>query len=47
VELPLGGMDLVGDIRYVLLDRKFPALDDIKQLNGDFFMITAGLLFRL
>jgi len=47
VELPLGGMDLVGDIRYVFLDRKFPDLEDIENLNSDFFMITAGLLFRL
>ena len=47
VELPLGGMDLVGDIRYVFLDRSFPDFQDIKELNGDFFMITAGLLFRL
>jgi len=47
VEIPLGGMDLVGDLRYVFLDRQFPGLEDITSLNSDFLMITAGLLFRL
>jgi len=49
VELPVGSsIKLTGDIRYVFLDYKFKELPGHGNLkNSDFYIITAGLLFKL
>ncbi len=48
VELPLGSnAKLVGDIRYVFLNYDFRQIPGTSGLDADFYVITAGLLFRL
>jgi hypothetical protein len=48
LELPLGSVaKLAADLRYVFIDynfEEFPGSDDIES---DFYMATAGILFRL
>ncbi len=47
VEIPLGNtLALTGDIRYVFLDYDFKGLPG-RDIDSDFFMVTAGLLFHL
>jgi opacity protein-like surface antigen len=46
VELPFSTMVLTGDIRYVFLNYDFKGLPG-RDINSDFIMITAGILFRL
>ncbi len=48
VELPIGrNAKLVGDIRYVFLNYDFKQVPGFSGLDADFYVITAGLLFRL
>jgi opacity protein-like surface antigen len=48
VELPIGSnAKLVGDIRYVFLNYDFKQIPGTSGLDSDFYVITAGLLFRL
>ncbi len=48
VELPLGSVaKLVGDIRYVFLNYEFENFPGSNDVNSDFYVITAGLLFGL
>ena len=48
VELPLGSSaHLVGDLRYVFLDYSFDAVPGGGEIDDDFYMATAGLLFNL
>lgn len=48
VDLPLGeSAKLVGDIRYVFLNYDFKQFPGSAGLSSDFYVITAGLLFRL
>ncbi len=49
VELPVGSsFKLTGDVRYVFLDYKFKEVPGTGNLkNSDFYIITAGLLFKL
>jgi opacity protein-like surface antigen len=48
LEIPLGSVaSLAGDLRYVFIDynfEEFPGSDDIQS---NFYMATAGILFRL
>jgi hypothetical protein len=47
VELPLGGSTkLAGDVRYVFLNYNFDKIPGV-QVDRDFYVITAGLLFGL
>ena len=45
LELPLGFATLAADIRYVFLDYDFEKLPGSKEVDSNFYMITAGLLF--
>ena len=46
VELPLGtSMRLAGDIRYVFLDYEFEEMPGSGEVDSNFFVITATLLF--
>ena len=48
LELPLGSNSkFTADIRYVFLDYDFKQLPGSGDLNGDFYVITAGFLFGL
>ena len=48
VELPVGSVaKLVGDIRYVFLDYDFKNFPGGNDVNSNFYVITAGLLFGL
>jgi opacity protein-like surface antigen len=48
LELPLGSVvRLAGDIRYVFIDYDFDAVPGSDEIDSDFYMATAGLLFRL
>ncbi len=48
LELPLGGAAvLAGDLRYVFIDYDFEAIPGSDEIDSDFYMATAGLLFRL
>jgi opacity protein-like surface antigen len=48
VELPLGSsVKLAGDIRYVFLDYDFKEIPGSPDLSSNFYVITAGFLFRL
>lgn len=48
VELPVGATSkFTADIRYVFLDYEFKQLPGSGDLNGDFYVITAGFLFGL
>jgi opacity protein-like surface antigen len=47
LELPLGNVRLTGDIRYVFLDYDFSGAPGTGGTDADFYVITAGLLFRL
>jgi hypothetical protein len=47
VELPLGPIRLTGDIRYVFLNYKFETIPGRGDSKNDFYVITAGLLFKL
>ena len=48
VEFPLGSSaQLVGDLRYVFLDYSFDAVPGGGEIDDDFYMATAGLLFDL
>ena len=48
IELPLGSTaKLVGDLRYVFLDYNFDAVPGSNEIDDDFYMATAGLLFNL
>lgn len=48
VELPLGKQAvLTGDVRYVFLDYDFGEPPGFGDIDADFYVITAGLLFRL
>lgn len=48
LELPVGAKSkFTADIRYVFLDYKFEQVPGAGDLNGDFYVITAGLLFGL
>ena len=48
IELPLGSAaKLVGDLRYVFLDYNFDAWPGSSEINDDFYMATAGLLFNI
>lgn len=47
LELPLGGMKLTGDIRYVFLNYDLDDLPDIGETDSDFVAVTVGLLWNL
>jgi len=47
LEIPLGDTKLVGDLRYVFLNYGFDAVPGGDELDSDFYMATAGLLFNL
>ncbi|MBN2183904.1 MAG: porin family protein [Candidatus Krumholzibacteriota bacterium] len=48
VELPVGeNVKLTGDIRYVFLDYDFEAIPGSDDLDSNFYVITAGVLFEL
>ncbi|NIV10927.1 MAG: outer membrane beta-barrel protein [Aliifodinibius sp.] len=48
VELTAGSnLKLTGDIRYVFLNYDFEQIPGTGELNSDFYVITAGLLFGL
>jgi Outer membrane protein beta-barrel domain len=48
IELPLANTaKLVGDLRYVFLDYHFDAVPGSSDIDDDFYMATAGLLFNL
>lgn len=48
VELPVGrNLKLAGDIRYVFIDYEFEEVPGTDDINNDFFIIQAGLLFGL
>ena len=48
LELPLGTTaKLVGDLRYVFLDYDFDAVPGSDEIDSDFYMATAGILFNL
>jgi hypothetical protein len=48
VEIPLGGVvGLIADLRYVYLDYNFESVPGVGDVQDDFYMATAGLLFRL
>lgn len=48
VELPLGAAAvLTGDLRYVFIDYNFEAVPGSGDVKDDFYMVTAGLLFKL
>ena len=48
VELPVGSnFKLTGDIRYVFLDYDFEEIPGSSELESNFYVITAGLLFGL
>jgi opacity protein-like surface antigen len=47
LEVPLGGMMLVGDLRYVFLNYDFDVVPGSDEIDSDFYMATAGLLFNL
>ena len=48
VELPLGSVGkLVGDIRYVFLNYNFKSFPGSNDVNSNFYVITAGILFGL
>ena len=46
-ELGFGNIILTGDIRYVFLDLKFDKLPNSKSIKSNFYVMTAGVLFRL
>jgi hypothetical protein len=47
LEIPLGyTAKLVGDLRYVFIDYDFAAVPGSGEVNSDFYMATAGLLFN-
>ena len=45
--LPLGAASLIGDLRYVFLDYDFQEVPGVGSTDADFYVISAGLLFRL
>jgi len=48
LEIPLGtAVALSGDLRYVFIDYDFEAVPGSDGVDSDFYMATAGLLFRL
>ncbi|MEW5796575.1 MAG: hypothetical protein AB1772_09455 [Candidatus Zixiibacteriota bacterium] len=50
LELPVSPrVNLIGDIRYVSIDRDFKDLPEVlsDEVDSDFYSITAGLLFQL
>lgn len=48
LEIPLGDpVALTGDFRYVFLDYNFEEVPGAGEINANFFIITAGLLFKL
>jgi len=48
VEIPLGNpVFLTGDFRYVFLDYNFEEIPRAGEIDSDYFVITAGLLFRI
>ncbi|MGE5797260.1 MAG: outer membrane protein, partial [Ignavibacteria bacterium] len=48
LEIPLGDpVALTGDFRYVFLDYNFEEVPGAGEINANFFIITAGLLFRI
>lgn len=46
-EIPLGALILTGDIRYVFLKYQFDTAYGSTDVEANFFVITAGLLFSL
>lgn len=47
-EVPLGSVAKLGvDIRYVFLDYDFEAVPGTDNIDDDFYMVTAGFLFKL
>jgi opacity protein-like surface antigen len=48
VELPVGSnVKLTADVRYVFLDYDFKGVPGSADLNSNFYVVTAGLLFGL
>ncbi len=48
LELPVGGKSkLAADIRYVFIDYNFKTLPGSRDLDSDFYVVTAGLLWEL
>ncbi|MFA3782446.1 outer membrane protein [Melioribacteraceae bacterium 4301-Me] len=47
VELPFGNVTLIGDIRYVFLNLKLDNLPVKESLKSNFYVITAGILFKI
>jgi len=48
LEIPLGNpVMLTTDFRYVFLDYDFGEVPGAGEINSDFFIVTAGLLFRI
>lgn len=48
VEVPISpAVDLTGDVRYVFLDYEFEQSPTSDEVDSDFYMISAGLLFHL
>lgn len=46
-ELELGDLILSGDVRYVFLDLKLDRMPGLNELKNNFYVITAGVLFKL
>lgn len=46
-QLPVGNVVLTGDARYVFLDLKLDNLPSLKSFKSNFYVLTAGILFRL
>lgn len=48
LELPIGGKSrFTADIRYVFIDYDFKTLPGSREVNSDFYMVSAGLLWEL
>ena len=48
LEIPLGSAAvLAGDLRYVFIDYNFDAVPGSDEIDSNFYMATAGLLFNL
>jgi hypothetical protein len=48
LELPLGSVaKLAADLRYVFIDYNFDAFPGSDEIDSNFYMATAGVLFRL
>jgi len=46
LEIPAGRVNLVGDVRYVFLDYDFEEVPGIGDQDADFYVLSAGLLFK-